>query len=101
MHQLIEELNEAVGELIPPHGPHDGIMTALKSPNGKIVCHAEVVLHDDEDGMECRLFANQHGNEPFDLPISSSLTAVFLQPEQRAATLQVRNPVINEDENGA
>ncbi len=75
-------------------------MTALKSPDGKIVCHAEVVLRDDEGDMECRLFEDQHGNEPFGIPISPSLTTLFLQPEQRAANLQVRNTVINEDENG-
>jgi len=100
LHKLMEELTETVGDLITPHGPNDGIVAALESPDGKIVCYAEVVLHDDKGDLECRLFADPRGEEPFDIPISSSLTARFIHPDQRTADLQVRDTTMNEDENG-
>lgn len=100
LHELIEEMTEAAGDLITPHGPNDGIVAALKTRDGKIACYAEIVLHDDKGDLECRLFTDPRGEEPFDIPISSSLTARFIRPDRRTADLQVRNMTINEDENG-
>ena len=60
----------------------------------------ELKLHDDKGDLELWLSHDVEGGQPFDLPLDTVITVTFPELEEKVISLQVRNPVTNEDEDG-
>jgi hypothetical protein len=82
------------------HSPHDGVVAALQDQDGAAVGFVELKLHDDKGDLELWIAKDDGITQPLDLPVSSEITAKFLDAEEKTVVLRVRNEVQNEDEEG-
>lgn len=76
------------------HSAHHGVVAAF--PGGFV----ELKLHDDKGDLELWLGRDRAMSEPFDLPLDTEVTVVFLDRDGRAVKLAVRDRERNEDEDG-
>lgn len=78
-------------------GPHGGRLAALLDASGQPAAWAEVKLHDDKGDIELWLASDPRMTQPHDLPLETSPTLAFPQPN-KTITLQVRDTTTNPDE---
>ena len=78
------------------HGPHDGVVAALKDGSG----YVEVKLHDDKGDIELWIASDKAITKPIDLPTDAKITVSFPHTKYPVCTLAVRNMDKNEDEDG-
>jgi hypothetical protein len=101
-----EGVDERAGLPLDGHGhehgstPHDGVLAALKGPDGKPAGHLELKLHDDKGDLELWLAKDEKISQPLDLPLDAVVRVVFADHANRAVELRVRNTAKNEDEEG-
>ena len=84
------------------HGasPHDGVVAALRAPDGGEAGHLELKLHDDKGDLELWLARDAAISQPLDLPLDAVVRVVFIDHDDREVTLAVRDTERNEDEEG-
>ncbi|MDJ0974475.1 MAG: hypothetical protein QNJ98_08465 [Planctomycetota bacterium] len=78
------------------HGPHDGVVAALKDGAGFV----EVKLHDDKGDIELWIASDEGITKPIDMPTDAKITVSFPHTKYPVCTLAVRNMDKNEDEDG-
>ena len=84
------------------HGatPHEGVVAAVKGPDGTVAGHLELKLHDDKGDLELWIAKDAKIKEPFDLPLDAAIQVEFIDVAGRKVELRVRNAAKNEDEDG-
>lgn len=79
-------------------GSHSGVPVQLTSDRAEIV-FGELKLHDDKGDLELWLARDSSGEDPFRVPVSTTITLEVREPERRI-TLAPRDTTHNKDEAG-
>lgn len=88
----------AEGTVLPPRGPHTGLVVPLKGTDGS-TAYAELKLHDDKGDLEIWLARDAAITEPLDINLDSVIAVAFPELDKNTE-LRVRNREKNEDEDG-